>query len=1190
MILSKIAVHGFKSFAKKAELQFDGKITSVVGPNGCGKTNIVDAIRWGLGEQRASVLRTDKMENVIFGGSRSAKPLGMSEVSITFDNSNHILPIDYNEVVITRRLYRSGESEYLLNKTPVRLKDVKDLLMDTGIGADAYSVIELKMVEDILSEKAEDRRKLLEEAAGVTKYKHRLRAAMRKLDATQSDLLRVNDIIQEVDRAVNSLRRQVQRARRYQKFMEEVKELELTRGSIIFNKLKDEVKPLRERMDALRKEKDGSTTEISKEEADMEAIKAELLEKEKVLIRDREQVSELVSMIHRREGDIRVSRERVNSLKERIERNQKEVEDLIKRKEDQRNHLETAKRDREALQVKITSTGRIFNNKKKELEVYQQGLNLKRLELNSKKKEIISILEEINRLSTEETSRRAKTDNCQGRLERLDEEDAGFRQAIADVRESQKKAEKSLAAAARQRDTLLNQQKSLQKKEDTLRAELERMLEKSYQLKSELDLASGRAAFLRNVIESGEGMPDGGRKLLKAKPKGVMGAMADLIETDPKYTAAIETALGETSRYLLLNDTDGAFGALKELNRSGGGRVAMVCLDRVKKLAALKKPDLPAGLDYEGWADEIASTSPDVAPVLQYLLGDVLVVPDLQTARNVPASVTEGGVRVVTLAGEMVTSWGVQQPGDTGRQDGGMVGRAKRLRELEERVGAIEKEAASLAADIAKNRKEAESVTAGRKEIAQTIEATQRELTEAEKLAAQVKYENDKSEEGLARNVKERNSLLEEIEKSRELLENIRPRMDGLVEQRERIDGAANQIQGDVDKMEEEEERMEEEVHKLNLSMVRLKGEAKNLDFDIERSTLLVKEIDDTIGQRKEESEAAAVEIEERTGDIEKNRTALEADYKQKESMEERLTARDADYQTLKEKLQEREKEVRLVRKSREEAAESLHRMEMEIADLENKAGNLRDRLWEEYEEDVRKIAPPEAMPDLDAMEDEIDDTKRKMKALGGVNLLALEEFDQESERLDFLTQQRDDLLSAEATLKETIKKINQTARDRFEQIFQEVRANFQETYKRFFRGGEADLRLPEDEDPLEAQIEIIARPAGKQFRDLSLLSGGERALTAISLLFALYLVKPSPFCILDEIDAPLDDANVERFTSVLAEFAQKTQFIIVTHNKMTMRASGALYGVTNEEEGISKIVSVKFKDDEQRIVEQVAS
>jgi chromosome segregation protein len=418
-------------------------------------------------------------------------------------------------------------------------------------------------------------------------------------------------------------------------------------------------------------------------------------------------------------------------------------------------------------------------------------------------------------------------------------------------------------------------------------------------------------------------------------------------------------------------------------------------------------------------------------------------------------------------------------------------------------------------------------------------------------------------------------------------LDDVRPRMETLFEKREQIEAVSNQMQNDVDRLEAESVDKEEEVHRLNLSVVRLNGEAKNLDYDIERSKGLIKEINQTIEQRKQEIVDAKNAIQQQTEETRENEASLVGYFTIKEKQEKELDKEDSQYQSLKEEYQKRQREVREVRKDQDETSQVIHTLQMEISELDHEKSNLKERLLEAYQVNIEKV-PAQDPIELNEAEEQIEEAKRKMKGLGIVNLLALQEHDQEKERLDFLTQQRDDLISAERTLKETIQKINETARKRFADVFLDVQKNFKETFQRFFKGGEADLRLPEDEDPLEAQIEIIARPAGKHFRDLSLLSGGERALTAISLLFALYLVKPSPFCILDEIDAPLDDANVERFTRVLKEYAEKTQFIIVTHNKMTMRAAQALYGVTMEEEGVSKLVSVKFG--EEKDVKQEAA
>lgn len=1182
MILSKIELNGFKSFVKKTELKFDGHTTCVVGPNGCGKTNIVDAIRWGLGEQRPSVLRTDRMENVIFSGSKSAKPVGMAEVSVTFDNSRHILPIDFSEVVITRRLYRSGESEYLLNKTPVRLKDINDLIMDTGIGADAYSVIELKMVEDILSDKAEDRRKLLEEAAGVTKYKHRLRAAIRKLEATQTDLLRVNDIIIEVERSVNSLRRQVQKAKRYQAYQEQTRDLELQRGAFLLQKVKTEIEPLREQLENVKTQREGSTTEITKEEAGLEAIKAQLTDKERHLVAAREALAQVVTAIHQREGDIRVGRERILSLNDRVTRYEAEIVDLKKRLEDQKSHLDVATQDREGLQVKVTSTGRLFNNKKKELEVFQQGLNLKRLDLNGKKKEIIDCLEELNRLSNQETSLRAKIDNSQGRMERLDEEDTGYRSAQTRVADSGREADDSLASAKKAKEDLSAELEKIHRRLEGVAESQASARERFYQDQGEVEAAQSRLAFMRNVVESREGMTDGGKKLLKERPAGLLGALGDLLSTDKKNQRAIEMGLGDAARYLVMETADQAFASLKVLRRLGGGGVSLLCLDRVGVIENHPRPAIPNGVEIVDWADNLVRCDDDLRPIVDHLLGDLVVVSNLESAQKLAEAWKTPQARIATLEGELVTRWGVVQGNENAGDEAGMVGRLERIKELDKRVVALTTAMDKTKKELDELEGEQKRLTQKREELRRTQGDVDRALVEAEKRRAQIEFEGDKADEGLKRNVEERSKLLQEIEQGKESLENLRPRMDALVERRERIEGATAQIQSEVERLEEEEGGLEEEVHRLNLSLVRLKGDAKNLDYDIERSQILIREIGETITQRGEEIDQAKEDIQRQKAEIESNETALVEDYAQKEAQEKVQAEQEESYEALKEVLAVREKEVREARRSREEAAERIHRLEMEVADLDHRSRSLTERIWESYQVDLRKVTPPDEI-DLDAAEEEIEDLKRKMRALGGVNLEALDEFEEESKRFDFLTQQREDLLSAEATLKETITKINQTARERFEAVFAEVRTNFQQTFARFFQGGEADLRLPEDEDPLEAQVEIVARPAGKHFRDLTLLSGGERALTAISLLFALYLVKPSPFCILDEIDAPLDDTNVERFTSVLNEFAQRTQFVIVTHNKATMKAARALYGVTQEQEGVSKLVSVRFADDEEK-------
>ncbi|MBN2200520.1 chromosome segregation protein SMC [bacterium] len=1190
MILSKIDILGFKSFARKTELRFDGRITAVVGPNGCGKTNIVDALRWGLGEQRYSVLRADRMENVIFGGAQSSRPLGMAEVSITFDNSAHLLPIDYKEVVITRRLYRSGESEYLLNKSQVRLKDVHDLIMDTGIGTGMYSVIELKMVEDIISEKAEDRRKLIEEAAGVTKYKHRLKAAIRKLEATQQDLLRVNDIIGEIDRTVRSLGRQVQKARHYQVLEERLKAFELDRGGFLLRQYRNREEPLRAAIDDCQRRKEGSTTEISREEADLESVRLELTGREKAFVAAQEVLTALTETLHRGETDLRVGRERIEGLKDRITRYGQEVENLVQRREEQKAHLERAAAEREALQVRITSTGRLFSNKKMELDVFQQGLNLKRLDLNKKKQEIIACLEEVSRLNNEETQHRARMDNNRGRLERLDEEDAAFQNDQTRVQESHTAVETDFSALSDQRSQIRTAMERAAEEIERSRKALEAAKEQYFRDQGELDNLQGRKSFIQHIIESREGMSDGSKRLLEQNPEGLVGVLADLIETAPEYRPAVEIGLGEAARYVVFSNFGRAVSALERLKRGGGGRAALVALDRLSK-APLPRPhpELPEGASAIGWADELVRFDPAVRSLAQVLLSDLLIVRDLDSAKRSVEAMAGLGIRAATLDGELVSDWGVLENNPTTTQDTSLVGRRQRIAELDERIAGIVRQNAEAEKRMAEMESRIGELQREREHAEQASRELETRILSVEKQRTKTQVEGEKAQDGLRRNSEERGKLLKELEKGRDLLEGLRPRVQALLEDRERNETLAAHIQTEVERLEGEGKKMEEEVHRLNIAVVRHNGEAQNLDYDIERSKKLLAEIEATITQRGVETEQAEADIRRLTEETAGLEQRLLEQLQEKEDKEAEKRRREEEFQALREALETKEKEVRQVRRDREEVSEKIHGLQMEITEIEHQVLTLRNHLWENFGIELEKLSCPDPFV-LEEAEKGIEDMKRRIKNLGPVNIAALQEYEQQKARLDFLLQQREDLLSAESTLKETITKINETARQRFQEVFDQVRVNFRQTFSRFFQGGEADLRMAEGEDVLEAQIEILARPAGKQLRALDLLSGGEKALTAISLLFAMYEVKPSPFCILDEIDAPLDDANVERFTSALAEYAKKTQFVIVTHNKRTMRCAQAMYGVTMEEEGVSKLVSVKWEDEEVPQPAQVAA
>ncbi|HEX9934715.1 MAG TPA: hypothetical protein VGB38_05910, partial [bacterium] len=618
--------------------------------------------------------------------------------------------------------------------------------------------------------------------------------------------------------------------------------------------------------------------------------------------------------------------------------------------------------------------------------------------------------------------------------------------------------------------------------------------------------------------------------------------------------------------------------ALEHLKRTGGGKVTMVALDRLDKMDLPgNKPSLPTGTTSE-WAEDLVNVDGRIRPLARLLLGDVVVVFDLDAAKSVLEGPENRRIRAVTLEGELVSNWGIVQIGESQREDIGLVGRHQRIRELENRIQSLADRIVESEKRLAEKEARKNGLVDERSRLEKQLKSVGENKNQIEKQRDKLLFEKEKSEEGLKKNAEERQKLLSEIEVGKEALENQRPQMETQLDQREKIEGITAQIQTDVDHLEAEEKKMEEEVHKLNIASVRLNGEAQNLDYEIERSLKLIQEIETTSAQRLADIEESKKEIERTQAEGRENEKRLLDEFSKKENLEKRNRECEDAFRRTREEFEIKEKEVRRVRHEREEDSEKIHVLEMDMADLQHQIQSLCDRIREAYQVGIETVAVPDDF-NSEGADQEIEDLRRRVKALGPVNLVALQEYEQEKQRLDFLLQQRDDLLSAEQTLQETIVKINQTARERFTEVFAEVRKNFQGTFGKFFNGGEADLRLPENEDVLEAQIEIMARPAGKQLRALDLLSGGEKALTAISLLFALYMVKPSPFCILDEIDAPLDDVNIERFSGALKEYAQKTQFVIVTHNKRTMRSAKALYGVTMEEEGVSRLVSVKFEE-----------
>lgn len=1184
MYLAELEILGFKSFARKTRFVFDDGITAIVGPNGCGKSNIVDSIRWVLGEQKSGVLRGEKMENVIFNGSRSMKPLGMAEVSLTIQNTKNVLPIHYTDVVLTRRLFRSGESQYLINNSICRLKDIQNLFMDTGMGPDAYSVIELPMVEEIINGHPEDRRRMLEEAAGVTKYKVRRRAAFRKLEATEADLARVNDIIAEVEKNVKSLARQVRKARRYQELFTTLKEKELHFAGWRLSQNWAEMEPLIQRRDELQNCRTQLSSVLAAAEAEIEEFRLAELELERQLAEKQRGFNEISHRIQKKEEALLVSQERRRSLDENDQRLAREIEELRARHDATVEQRAEMQAELEALFGRIREAETAFDEKQANLMAVDNKYRERRARMQHLEARRLEIVNELGQMRNAVERLKARREHLSGRLDTLSqqlEESELLERVRAEKIDAEEKQRQALTDEV---EALRHQLRQTEGEIDSTRKALDGLRDSLVQDKGELQTLRERIALLKRFLENYEDHPEGVKYLLLegGMNGSCLGTLADVIDVDPKYRLAVETALGEAAVSILVAQSDEAFHGIEVLKQSEKGSVTFLPLERFRgtKEAALARLDGREMSEVHGWAYELVRTQERFAPVIRALLEETLVVSDLAAARRLAQRLADRHLNFVTLSGELISTWGPIRGGN-GHVESGVVGRRAYIDELNHR----EQEVLRRWDERQRQRDQVESqlqeLVAARSQFGRAIEERLTKVQELEVQLGQHRFELEKGEE-------ERRQIQQEMQRLRDELHQLEseaaaasPEMMAHEERQAELDKDYLEHVRLVGDLEAELERQRKIVRQAEVALVALKGEERNLQQEIRRAEQTTEQLSEAVSQRLGEMENIRLEREELERRVGILREELGADFRQRQEIEAELSDQETRYREHKEKVEERARALKQLRHEREQASDEFHQAELRIADLKMEAEAIRQHIREVYEvEPVRSSEPLDQ--EAEEAEREIEQLRARLRGLGAINMLALNEYDKEKARLDFLTSQRDDLLEAEGNLNETIRVINETASRKFTTVFGQVRENFKRVFKNFFPGGQADLRLADDQDPLEAEVLIEASPRGRRLSSISLLSGGEKTLTAISLLFAVYLVKPSPFCILDEVDAPLDDTNTSRFVEALRTFSSDTQFIVVTHNKLTMRAANSLYGVTMEEEGISKVVSVRFEEMEE--------
>ena len=1177
MYLSKLEVVGFKSFANKVHLQFDSGITAIVGPNGCGKTNVVDAIRWALGEQRPSTLRSDKMEDVIFNGTKNRKPIGMADVSLTIENTKGILPTEYSEVTITRRVYRSGESEYYLNKTLCRLKDIKDLFMDTGMGSDAYSVIELKMVETILSDRTDERRRLFEEAAGVTKYKHRRKEAYRKLESVQQDLVRVNDVVKEVQKAVNSLERQAQKAEKYNELSQQLRGLEVDLLERDHASIIGKIEPLKRELAGARSEKLRIDSELTSKETLLDMLRQELEELESRLTDAQSDVAEQQQRINSVQQRRISSSERKKSLGTAIERYEREKVELNRQREELQMRSKDMRASIEVMHVKVDQADRNYAAKKAELDAFTVQLDSKKADVKKLQDLILSLLNDISLKRQHHERTKARIENIHGRIDFSEEENAIYdtevktnTELVNQLSSEDRELRKQFAEAEVRVHQMEAYKVSLEKDLDSLRNQ-------EFEVRGLHDRRRARLEFLKGLVESYDGFSEGTKFLITNDEwkANVQTTVADAISTDAKYRIAIESALGEMANFIVVKNIEEAYRGIAVLKKNQKGKATFICLDRIPALTSSRSPVTGEGV--MGWARDVVTCDPSFSVLCDYIFDNMLLVRDVDAASH---RMNDGSMlKYVTMDGEVVTNQGVLKGGSAKADDGGMIGKKSQITELEAETVTLEQSLAKLRKDIAAKEHALTSVEV--KTLTGNAKKIEQQMTGVEMRIAQIEFEKKRIIENIERNSSESVKLKAEAEELQKELNVLVPEIERAEKEKSTAEQNSGAAISEMETMEVLWTEHSELTNKAHVALLNLQNEEKNLARELEYTRETIENIVGTLSQRDNDIAEAKVEIERLGAELKETEGELHQLNSGLQEMLERKKGVDTDYNVKRNQMHDIELKIKDERRLHDDSLGVTHELEIRLSELTMKSENLVTKAREEYSFllELKEYADAQAF-DIEAARETARALKEKIASLGPVNFAAFDEFKSEKERLDFISTQRSDLVEAEQTLLSTIEEINTTAQRTFSETFSKIRENFITTFKGLFdEGDDCDLKLEDDVDPLEARIEIIAKPRGKRPTSIDLLSGGEKTLTAIALLFAIYLVKPSPFCILDEVDAPLDDSNIDRFSRILRKFSDNTQFIVVTHNKRTMEAANAMYGVTMEEEGVSKLVSVRFNE-----------
>jgi len=1189
LFLKRLEIHGFKSFADRTTFTFQPGITAIVGPNGSGKSNIVDSLRWVMGEHNLRNLRGTKLEDIIFAGSDDRKPLGMADVTLVMDNSDHTFPLDFTEVAVSRRFYRSGESEFLINKSPVRLKDIQELFFDTGLGKESYSIISQGKIDSLLSLKPEERRFVFEEAAGIMKYKNKKNLTIKKLTDTENSLLRIQDILQELRAQIIPLAEQAEKARVYLGIRKELKTLELNYYHKELKKISETVHRLETEKIKINEEACSLKAEEEKLEEELVGLKIQINELEKMTQTKQELLLSQSTQKERALGELRLFDERNRYLEER----KREIEEFLSEQEKRLVELESKKGELQKQAEEIALEKERLHTEVHTLETklteHEERLTATRLKIKEKEATLAKHLEKIadlkqnvNEVILQNDYRREREKEAEDRLELIIKDQKELEEKI-------KRLETNLDSSRKQLGGLVHDEKVGLEKLNQARTYLVNREEKNQEIRNKLRGIESKINFLEEMDKNHQGYFHGVKSLLEAKREPfheeIHGVVADLIQVHHGYEVALETALGATLQNLVISHDRYARAAIDFLKRHSLGRATFLPLnlidnppDRlsgIKKLLAQYKC-IPAtdGVKYDSRYEAI----------IFHLLGNTILAPDLAAAVSVTEK-TGKRFRLVTLDGDLISAGGAITGGRTERRQAGPLVRRRDIMNLKKEKNDILafmerglQEESGLKTEISKITEELEAIKTKRQEtnfkqnsLLKEVELTSEQHKKTIAQKTQVEEALHKIRTEITTQVTGISNLQETLSKAEAIVELNNQELKEL-----------EKGEGEILKSKEDDLR-QISAHSAKLAGVRQEwlGKAEYLK---EQDLVCLNLMEETERRKNEliQNKQEILELKaERTSLFE----TIERSEAQRKELEEDLEVIKVKWQSALDSAAQKEERLRTIRRFNAGHTSELHRFELQINRLNSQAENTEAQLQEVYGETWRSQVPGLDLHGDTGFEQplpknpkqEIERLKRKMKEMEPVNVQAIGDYEKQKAREFFLSKQYEDLVTAKSSLEKVIVEIEKTITKRFVQTFQQIREEFIKLFKELFSGGKADIKLTEEENPLESGIEIYAQPPGKRLQTLSLLSGGERAMTAISLLFAILKVKPSPFCLLDEIDATLDDSNVKRFANLLQIFSNgdKLQFIVITHRRGTMEKVGTLYGVTMEEKGVSKLISL---------------